>query len=411
MRVLHLTTYPVELPRHGGQARVSNICATYAAAGITSRVIAVYEPENYGPEALGAHDLAFPLDSPHRRRDLPFCTDLASGEFAARDTGAWAHIHKQLLAFRPDVLQLEQPWLWPVVDRARRDAAVPSFRVVYSSQNVEAPLKRRVLQGCAAEQVETVVAEIEALEQAVTRAADLVVAVTASDARTYEVLGARRVILARNGIVERAVDPELLAYWKKVLRGIDFALFVGSAYPPNVAGFWEMFAPSLAFLAPHQRILVVGGISHVLPTHPGFSRWREVNASRLLFLGPREEAVLAVLLELAACIVLPITTGGGSNIKTAEAIYSRKPIVGTTTSFRGYEDVVAELSGIHRTDDPGEFRRQVKRAIDGLVPRPVDDRLELRRRVLWKEALAALPRELRSLARDVPVAPGVEVSA
>ncbi len=414
MRVLHLTTYPVAIPRHGGQARVANILATYAAAGIESRFVAVYQPEIYGPDgvygadSVGPHDIPFPRDSVHRRRDLPLCTDLASGQFAAADPVAWAHFEEQLVRFRPDVVQLEHPWLWPVVARARREGRVAPFRVVYSSQNVEAPLKRHVLEGTDPVVVERVTDEIETLERVVVRNADLVVAVTPRDAATYRAWGAERVLVARNGIAERVVDPPVVAEWRRKLRGVDFALFVGSAYPPNLVGFWDMFAPSLAFLAPHQRIAVVGGITQILTLDARFAAWREVNASRLLLLGEQDERVLGALLRLASCIVLPITVGGGSNIKTAEAIFARTLVVGTTVSLRGYEDVVAELSGIYCADEPATFRRLVKAALDGGLPRP-EAAPEVRRRVLWQETLAALPEAVAALARGVPEVAAAEL--
>src|SRR5262249_17297533 len=97
VRVLHLVTYPVVVPLHGGQAGVANIAATYARAGVTSRVIAVYQPEIYGGDRVGPHDIAFPVDSPQRRTALFLCTDLASGDFAVEDAEAYAYFRRQFL--------------------------------------------------------------------------------------------------------------------------------------------------------------------------------------------------------------------------------------------------------------------------------------------------------------------------
>src|SRR6185503_5419850 len=128
VRVLHLSTYPVEVPRHGGQARVANIVRTYEAAGIATRVIAVYQSEIYWKGVVGAHDVAFPLDSPHREPGLPLCTDVASGDFAVKDPQAWGAIEQTIASFKPEVIQLEQPWLWPVVERLRADERSSPFR-------------------------------------------------------------------------------------------------------------------------------------------------------------------------------------------------------------------------------------------------------------------------------------------
>src|SRR6185503_21305679 len=106
---------------------------------------------------------------------------------------------------------------------------------------------------------------------------------------------------------------------------------------------------SMAFLAPDERVVVAGGIADVLLHAPAYRLWERINASRLMLVGQQSEQDLAALIALASCIVLPITIGGGSNIKTAEAIFSGKPVVGTTLSLRGYERAL-ELPHVYRTD-------------------------------------------------------------
>jgi glycosyltransferase involved in cell wall biosynthesis len=396
VRVLHLITYPIELPRHGGQARVANMVRTYQAAGITTRVVAVYQSEIYWKEVVGPYDVPFPVESPHREPGLPLCTDVASGGFAVRDPQAWSAISQAIASFDPDVIQVEHPWLWPVVVRLRADDRSSSFRVVYSSHNVEAPLKRGVHAGQPDEVIDAVVRRIADLEREVVLGADLTIAVTESDAATYREWGARRVVVASNGIAERTVDPARVRDWEKRLDGIPFALFVGSAYPPNIHGFWEMFAPSMAFLAPDERVVVAGGIADVLLHAPAYRLWERINASRLMLVGQQSEQDLAALIALASCIVLPITIGGGSNIKTAEAIFSGKPVVGTTLSLRGFEQALG-LPHVYRTDVTSEFRRLVKAALDRSLPPAGPDRPDVRRSVLWSETLKGLPAEIAAL--------------
>jgi len=247
-----------------------------------------------------------------------------------------------------------------------------------------------------------IVARIEERERAVSRAADLCIAVTEDDAAVLRGYGARRVVVAPNGIVERRVDERHLRDWTWFLRDKRFALFVGSAYPPNSAGFWQMYKPSLAFLAPDQRILAVGGVCGLLVEDPAYREWSGVNAARLETAGVQSEEALGALLRLAACIVLPITFGGGSNIKTAEAIHSGRPVIGTTHSLRGYE-FARRLPHVHCTDDPATFRALTRAALDGSLPPPaVADDAALRDSVLWTCTLAGVPAALADLARAGP---------
>jgi glycosyltransferase involved in cell wall biosynthesis len=400
MRVLQLSTYPARIPRHGGQARVANIRAILEGAGHEVRTLSVYEPEHYGGDAVESHDIAFPMTSAFRERALPYCSDYASGEFLAGDERAFQKFAGLVTRFVPDVVTLEQPWLWPAIVRLRREVPTLAFKFVYSSHNIEAPLKREILANMPSAEVESIVQCIEARERAAAAASDLTIACTETDTALLRGFGAQRIVVANNGIVARNADPRMISDWDWHLGGKRFALFVGSAYPPNSAGFWEIFAPSLAFLAPGQGILAVGGVSGLLVEHAEYSAWQGINDSRLIRAGFQSEEALAALIALASCIVLPITRGGGSNIKTAEAIHSGRPVIGTTKGFRGHERTLA-LPHVYCTDDPAEFRRLVKAALDGTLSRPVcADDPALRDSVLWRETLAALPGELAALVAN-----------
>jgi hypothetical protein len=54
-------------------------------------------------------------------------------------------------------------------------------------------------------------------------------------------------------------------------------------------------------------------------------------------------------------ILLPIPYGGGSNLKTAEAICSGRPIVGTIKSFRGFDNFTNSRNTVI-TDEIDDFK-------------------------------------------------------
>jgi hypothetical protein len=397
MRILQLATYPSRIPRHGGQARVASIRAVLVAAGHEVLSLAVYEPENYGGDAIESHDIVFPVDSAYRHAALPYLNDYASGQFLAGDEAAYRAFMHTMKRFAPDIVILEQPWLFPGFERWQREHPGQRVALAYSSQNIEAPLKREILAGQPGRLVDDACARIEKLQREASRAALLTIACTEDDAAVLRAFGARRVLAAGNGIVERKVEARLVADWKWHLGERRFALFVGSAYPPNGDGFWEMFSPSLAFLAPDQRILGVGGVCGIVTAHPTYKQWEGINASRLIPAGLQSEEALGALVALASCIVLPITKGGGSNIKTAEAVHSGKPVIGTSKSFRGYERILG-LPDVYRVDEPAQFRRLTRAALDGALPPAGPDDAALRDSVLWRETLKALPAEFAALA-------------
>jgi hypothetical protein len=144
-------------------------------------------------------------------------------------------------------------------------------------------------------------------------------------------------------------------------------------------------------------VLAVGGVCKLLVEHPAYLEWQGVNAARLETAGVQSEDALAVLLKLASCILLPITFGGGSNIKTAEAIFANRPVIGTTHSLRGYE-FARRLPHVYCADDAAEYRRLVRLALDQRLPAPEGaDDPALRESVLWRHTLAGVPGAMAAL--------------
>ena len=103
-------------------------------------------------------------------------------------------------------------------------------------------------------------------------------------------------------------------------------LYVSSAHMANVSGLrWFLSEVYEPYLARHQvSFLVAGSIARIggWPQHP-----------RVFFIDQVED--LGPLYAAARVIVLPITEGAGSPVKTYEALSYGRPIVGTSQAFRG----------------------------------------------------------------------------
>jgi hypothetical protein len=101
-----------------------------------------------------------------------------------------------------------------------------------------------------------------------------------------------------------------------------------------------------------------------------------------------EEQDLDYLVNHASVILLPITRGGGSNIKTAEALLSDRPVIGTSTAFRGFE-AYKNAPGVIVEDDAGQFRFRVQQVLKQKanlrIVRPDTDRL------LWENSVRDIP--------------------
>lgn len=109
--------------------------------------------------------------------------------------------------------------------------------------------------------------------------------------------------------------------------------------------------------------MILGGVSGILFNQEKFSEYESVNRTRLHLLGTCHKSELQEFIAASHLVILPITVGEGSNLKTAEALESGRPIVATSKAFRGYESAM-NLSHVTIADTSSEFRRAVRNILD-----------------------------------------------
>lgn len=400
---LVLAPYPIRKPRHGGQLRTAAICQSFREHSFDVQSISFCQEEAYPSDMMASGDIAFPLQSRFRLykgRIMPDLCDYLMASFSINDKRAYKQVINSI--HQPvDVIVVEQPWFYPLAKRLQEEVALCRQAViVFSSQNIEAPMKRQILgeiDPISAEAAE----EVSLLEQKAARFSDLSVAVTEEDAEVLRSYGAKSVLTAPNGIKPWSADPERLELWRSRLPQAPWPLFVASAHPPNYTGFIASVGEALACIPPGSRLVVAGGVGWHLEQILLNSRWGRLNASRLQVLGVLDDADLIAVKQLAHVFLLPIGAGGGSNIKTAEALYSGKPVVCTTTALRGFEHF-RKLPGISVADSPQAFQQALRDVLAADVHpcsgQEVDRRL--RQRLTWSVSLDALPGRVMSLLAE-----------
>lgn len=370
--ILGFTTYPVVLPRHGGQKRIAAFRDFYRQHGFDYVAASLYEPGAYPREVTSPADFPFAYGV-GARPGIPATSDLLAGEFAAQSPQAYAHFKALLLRQDPAIVTLEQPFLWPLVERLGQDGLLDGRRLIYSSQNWEAPLKDEILErrGVPLFHRRRIAVAIETMEAEICRHADLVLAVSEADAIRYRALvGAGiRVLVVPNGADRRTAPAD----WAErpcvaAFAGRQPLLFVGSAHLPNVEGFINLVAPhGLGFLPPGPSLAVCGSVSPGIFRAEAYQRHAAENEGRAAFHDSVSDEDLAALQQAARGTLLPIQIGGGSNLKTAEALVLGKWIVATTTAFRGFESFRSG-SGVLIADTPEQFRAAMLQALNEEPP-------------------------------------------
>lgn len=387
-RVLSLSTYPIRKPMHGGQRRVIALLDMLVGAGAEVRYAAVYEPP-YSSADVGPDDLALGHSVP-ALSGVPFVGDFASGEFAANAPAAYRHFSSLFDSFKPDVVMLEHPFMWPLVRRWREDGRLGQPRLIYSSHNWEGPLKEKILLGAGvdASLSAAIAGQIEQMEKEICESADLVLAVSEEDAAMYRAVASGPVVVAPNG-VGRPPPSFAATGAARVFGSRPFLFYVGSAYPPNIQGFLNLVTPDGAYYVPPvMTFAVCGGVCDGIFRSPVYHRYVSGNSSRVQFFPNTSDSDLLTLKNACHAILLPIQEGGGTNLKTAEALASGKWVVTTSTALRGFE-AYREASGVVVADTPADFRAAITDVLKRSALQLSDDERTRRDELYWDRALAA----------------------
>jgi len=388
--IVFLSTYPFAKPRHGGQIRLNQLVKKFKLNGWATRSIAVYEQESYVGDELGSFDIPFPLDSKFRmykNRNVPLINDLLSGGYAASEEGGFNKIIANLPA-KIDVIHVEQCWLWSLVKKIK---AIPKYNnslVVFGSQNIEYLLKNDILEEYNVQNRDDVIEDIKTLEMTAVREADIVAAVTENDVNLMKEWGRERITLAANGI--EPWDTKLFTQkWENRLPKAPWMLYVASAHPPNFTGFNKIIGESLACIPPDSKLVVAGSVCEHLYREALKSKWANININRLELLYTLDDNDLAEVKNRAHAYFLPIEHGGGSNLKTAEALYSGKYIIGTRSSLRGFENFInnARVNIVQTAED---FFSATRKVLSEPIPAINQDELASLENLTWNKTLDEL---------------------
>jgi glycosyltransferase involved in cell wall biosynthesis len=387
MRVLVLSQYPVEEARHGGQLRLRGLIEAYKSAGHDVALAGVLGgtgyPESVGflPHPTGA--LAKPKYGGTGNEDLGIARLLSEG-------GDYYTKLVKKIEVIPDVIHVEQPWLFAfarMYAKSVHDQKV--VKLIYGSQNVEFVLKREILAAANHPDTEELTEAVRQLELSAVREADAVICVSQSDVDWVKQHSDVPVQLASNGISPSRADSAGIEAANQLTQKHEFALFCGSAHQPNVNGFASMFGGGFGSLDYDQRLVIAGAAGYLINAHPVLQTSSKLT-DNLIIAGMVSDECLAGLLATAHCIVLPITQGGGTNLKTAEALWAGKHIVATKVAMRGFEAFIG-TPGITVEDSPGGFKRALRRAMQAPSLILSDSDREARKVVLWEACLQDLP--------------------
>ena len=271
----------------------------------------------------------------------------------------------------PDAIIFDHPWLWTEAKKLKY--IFPNVKLIHSSQNIEFLLKSELLKGLDQDAKIDAVKYVRGIEEEIARDCDLILCVTELDKLWFQNNGAKNVIDANNGTL---TTPQRVSSTNK------YALVIGSGHPPNVEGSIKYLYDATEWMPENSRLIYVGSICEGLIGNVG----REIDLAKnteVVFLGVRSNEDLNKLIESASVILLPIPYGGGSNLKTAEAICSGRPVVGTIKSFREFENFIGSRNTVIE-DDLDSFKEACFNFVEEKLPTVYRYGHE---KLLWKSTL------------------------
>lgn len=344
----------------GGPARIHHMGASLRAAG--HQVAYVVVAANHQAKRLGQLDLMRVVERPFRTRVDHIYSDVDLAQRALANPAHAQAISAHLSKIGADLVILEHPFLIEVVHAAIEPLGIP---LVYSAANIEYRLLRELERFVFDWKRRT--DRWEEVREFERRACEIAAAVTAICAHDQQVLrdefGVEAVLVPNGSLIADHPLPTASPPTHRLGQPVDFAV-AGSAYWPNTEGLAKIASPSLAFLPPTTRIHVAGSMANEILRERSVDRKHSANASRLVLRGFLSADELVATFHAARAILVPIFTGEGSNLKTADALASGRPVILTERATRGYEDVIADDDeGVTVVADADEFRAAMSAAL------------------------------------------------
>lgn len=395
-KILIISNYPIALAFHGGQKRTKAIVELYKNLSYEVRFVAIFSKndyKNFSTDDIYVRDKKLVQDL----TNYPFAGDVICGKAIYEDSIVKNKIIQLINSFKPEIIQIEQPFLYiglkKIIDELK---IINKPMLIYSSQNIEYIMKEQIFNDLSIPNSQKIsfLNTIKSNEKSLLKKADLVIAVSKSDKKIFKKNGARHIIIIPNGIYKTNPTKQAIRHWDnlKSRTGIKhFITYVSSAHPPNLIGFQKMIGLDLEFLPKSSKIMLAGGISNYIQTiipnnnsNKSLKFWNNV-----LPLGELSDDNLAALIRLSEVILLPITEGGGSNLKTAEAILSQRKIVSTNFAFRTYEKY-SNFPNIYFANDSKKFKNQILNAINRDYKKLSEVQIKKIDKVQWEYCLFPL---------------------
>lgn len=368
-RVLSIAQYPIKKPSHGGQVRLRGIVDALSSIGSDVSHMGIYPDFNFDADLRGPVDTIISDEEFNQAYFAePLFGDLTITSFVLSRPALCNQIMDRIVSFSPEVVWLEHPFLYPLLAEVRAQRSV-DFRLIYSSANDETKLKRILIDSPSTPGTRDIelVKTVQALEEDAIRNADLVVCINDEEAAGLRAKGYTAAYLPATTTLNFDLSV------RRPPRGAEpYVAYAASSYWLNVDGFAETFSDGLGFLPFGQRLAIAGSCCDAILNDKRYKRHESLNSTRAEFKGFLSPGDLLEFYLNAKAVINPVTSGAGSNLKTADALASGRPVISTSKGLEGFRSLVGDAvgAGVYEARTPMEFRQLVRSAMAGELRPP-----------------------------------------
>lgn len=312
--------------------------------------------------------------------------DWAICEYILKNELLLLNLRKFTKKFNPDIVLLEQPFLWPIVNELLEGGFIDKrCLLVNSTHNIEFKLKECIYQNVFNSILaEKYISIVRSMEEYATKSSDITLCVSEIDYNYFKSLNNNvQTVILPNG-TKKCTDFDS-GSWDKRFKGTkNNWVFVASWHQPNIDGILRLINGGLeSFDAKQTKLWIFGSVVHPLSE---FIKNHSKSSSVIQLIGECSDSEIAGAIQSSTGIILPIWQGGGSNLKTAQALLSGKFIISTSYAFRGYEQFIS-TNQLEIIDEETSFANQMLLEVypNDIVKRSGVENLE------WCKIMSNLP--------------------
>lgn len=387
-KILQLTTYDIDDADHGGKLRCLNINRSLSCYfEIVTMSIEISDSEE-----VNGFKYKLDRDKFYAIGGNKYLIDIGINDYINKCNYLLIDIEEKVSNFNPDIIIFEQPYLWPLFKRIIKKLKKKVF-LVNSTQNIEYELKKEIyFSRFKKSDSELLLGKVFKLEKELAENSNMSISVSNKDHDYVSSINPEiPSYIFGNGSSTPTFNNKSDKWLNKFKEtGKKNLVFVGSAHPPNIDGLKALVIESNRLGDDSlYNLWVLGGVAEFIKDDDEiksyFPSW--VHVVGKVSSEDLDSAILA-----ADGILLPIWHGGGSNLKTAQAILSGNFILASNYAFRGFEKFT-KLPNVIIRNTPEELAYALKN-IDIPSEKVLQNIDEIAKDLTWDGILNTLPEKL-----------------